>query len=36
MDNFTISFSWERTKESEDADRVGSMYCFRMCTVNYN
>ena len=36
MDNFTISFSWGNSKESAEAERVGAMYCFRLCTVNYN
>lgn len=36
MNNFTISFNWEKSKESENAERVGAMYCFRHCDVNYN
>lgn len=36
MDNFIVSFSWEISKESAEAERVGAMYCFRLCTVNYN
>lgn len=32
--NFTISFNWE-TKKVVDTARVGAMYCFKHCTVNW-
>lgn len=30
-----ISFDWE-TKTTENTERIGVMYCFRHCDVNYN
>ena len=33
--NFTISFSWD-VNHPDNAERVGAMYCFKMCDVNVN
>lgn len=35
MKNIIIFFNWE-AKTTEDTERVGAMYCFRHCDVNYN
>lgn len=32
---FSFSFSWEENNLSV-IERVGMMYCFKMCDVNYN
>lgn len=34
-ENIVISFSWE-TKNVEDTERIGAMYCFKHCDVNQN